>query len=101
VDLVEPCKKLSISFENDGNSVFLPALMHNGIPLTELYEIWKEEEIIKSIRDRYLELHKKNEFRIKFGAIVSADTEFEFAFFKLHNQVINKYDRCKSIAGPY
>lgn len=80
VDLVEPCKKLAISFENDGNSVFLPALMHNGIPLTELYEIWKEEEIIKSIRDRYLELLKKNEFRIKFGAIVSADTEFEFAF---------------------
>ncbi|MFC0778673.1 hypothetical protein [Flavobacterium sp. HJSW_4] len=80
VDLVEPCKKLAISFENDGSDLFLPALLTDGIPSVSLYQTWKEEEIIKSIRDRYLILLRKNEFRIKFGAIVSADTEFEFAF---------------------
>ena len=80
VELVEPCTKLGISFQNDGSGVFLPALLTNGEPSLALYKKWKEEEIIKSIRDRYLELLRKNEFRIKFGAIVSTESEFEFDF---------------------
>jgi hypothetical protein len=80
VDLIEPCTKLAISFQNDGSGVFLPALLTSGSPSIALYEKWKDEEIIKSIRDRYLELLRKNEFRIKFGAIVSAESEFEFDF---------------------
>lgn len=84
IDLVEPCKQLGISFQNDGSGVFLPAFLNmqlrNIVPPIPVYNKWKEDEIIKSIRDRYLELLRKNEFRIKFGAIVSTETEFEFDF---------------------
>ncbi len=84
IDLVEPCKQLAISFQNDGTGVFLPAFlnmqMQNVVPPLPYYQKWKEDEIIKSIRDRHLELLKKNEFRIKFGAIVSTESEFEFHF---------------------
>lgn len=84
VDLVEPCKQLAIYFQNDGSGVFLPAFlnmqMQNIVPPLPHYQKWKVDEIIKSIRDRYLELLRKNEFRIKFGAIVSTESEFEFNF---------------------
>lgn len=84
VDLLEPCKKLGISFQNDDSGIFLPAFLNwqfqNVVPSIQVYNQWKEEEIIKSIRDRYLELLRKNEFRIKFGAIVSTESEFEFDF---------------------
>ena len=84
VDLIEPCKQLGISFQNDGSGVFLPAFLNmqlqNIIPPIEIYRKWKEDEIIKSIRDRYLDLLRKNEFRLKFGAIVSAESTFEFEF---------------------
>lgn len=84
VDLVEPCKQLAISFQNDGSGVFLPAFLNmqlqNIVPPISIYNKWKEDEVIKSIRDRYLELLRKNEFRIKFGAIVSTESEFEFNF---------------------
>jgi len=84
IDLVEPCKQLGISFQNDGNGLFLPAFMNgqfqNVIPALPVFTQWKNEEIIKSIRDRYIELVRKNEFRLKFGAIVSTESEFEFDF---------------------
>lgn len=93
VDLVEPCKQLGISFENDTNfGLFLPAFMQkifltgnrfrydNVVPQMAIFSKWKEDEIIKSIRDRFIELIRNNDFRLKFGAIVSTDSVFESNF---------------------
>lgn len=94
VDLIEPCKQLGISFESDSGFLLMPAFLYptdngrgkleyqNVVPSQEMFTIWKEEEIIKSIRDRFLDLVRKNEFRIKFGAIVSTESTFENDFLK-------------------
>jgi len=84
VDLVEPCSQLGISFQNDGSFIFLPAYMNlsfqNVTPLPRMFNKWKEDEIIKSIRDRFIDLLRKNEFRLKFGAIPTAESPFEMNF---------------------
>lgn len=95
VDLEGPCKKLGISFRNDeGFDTFLPAYLEgtfqpgskgyvfkNVVPSSDVFETWKREEIIKSIRDRYEAIIAKNEYRIKFGAILSTESRFEDDFF--------------------
>jgi hypothetical protein len=94
-DLIEPCKQLAISFIQDENfSVFLPAFMQrtilsggkyrdtNIIPPSHIFSKWKEEEVIKSIRDRFIELVRKNWFRLKFGALISTESNFEYNFLR-------------------
>ena len=93
VDLIEPCKQLGISFENDTYfGLFFPAFMQkifltgnthryeNVIPQMDIFSKWKEDEITKSIRDRFVELVKNNDFRLKFGAIASTNSNFESSF---------------------
>lgn len=92
-ELNGPCSQLAIMFENDDDfGVFLPAFLkpifipgagyswQNITPTNKEFDVWKNEEIIKSIRDRYNYIIKKHEYKIKFGAVVSTSSEFENSF---------------------
>lgn len=92
-ELNGPCSQLAISFEGDDDfGTFLPAFLkpifvpgagialRNVTPTGIEFHAWKDDEILKSIRDRYSYILRKHEFRMKFGAVISTNSEFESSF---------------------
>lgn len=89
-----PCQSLVTYFQNDEtypkyysnyrviyySHQLQSDVMQNVVPSPEVFPIWVDGEMIKTARDRYENIAKKNEFKIKFGGIASATTEFENDF---------------------